>query len=397
MVGASLAAALARLPLQIAMVEQVPVASAGQPSFDARTVALSRSSQRILETLGLWGGFGREACPIRRIHVSEQGRLGTAVIDADQQGVPALGYVIENRTLGAALWADIGHHANVAVHCPATVVRMEPAPAAIRAWVSSAGAERPVLAKLLVIADGARSHLREAAGIGARVRPYGQTAIIGNVDVARPASQPVAYERFTPAGPLALLPAGGGRYVFVLTRRTEAVPRIVEQSDADFLGLLQREFGWRLGRFGRLGRRSVYPLELVQADAVIAPRIAVLGNAANGLHPVAGQGYNLGLRDVATLAEVIADHCRGAGHEADPGSATVLERYRDWRRRDQRNVVAFTDGLIRLFDLEFPGLGAARGAGLLAFDLLPGASTLLARETMGLGGHLTRLVRGLPL
>jgi len=200
----------------------------------------------------------------------------------------------------------------------------------------------------------------------------------------------MAYERFTPGGPLALLPAGPGRYVFVLTRRTAVAEAVKCLPDAEFVQLLQEEFGFRLGRFTRVGARSSYPLELVEADAVTAPRVAVVGNAAHGLHPVAGQGYNLGLRDAATLAELIAET---AG--ADPGRPDLLARYAAWRRPDQRRVVSFTDGLIRLFDRR--GLGPLRGLGLLLFDATPGAKRLLARETMGLRGRRTRLVRGLRL
>lgn len=409
MVGASLAVALAQLPLSIALVEAVPFPVAGQPSFDARTIALSRSTQRILASLGVWAGFGSACCPIRRIHVSEQGRFGTALIDAAEEGVPALGYVVENRVLGAALWAAIAARPNITVLSPATVAGFAVEADGVRCSVAAgqgaraiegqATDSRDLVAGLLVVADGAKSALRTAAGIRASARPYGQTAIIGNLAVTSPPSPPLAYERFTPEGPLALLPIGGGRYAFVLTRATGSAPAVLALPDDEFLALLQRAFGRRLGRFSRLGQRSAYPLELVVAEAVTAPRIALVGNAAHGLHPVAGQGYNLGLRDVAVLAEVIADHWRAGGGDGghDAGDPAVLARYADWRRVDQRNVVAFTDGLIRFFGLEVPALGALRGAGLAAFDILPGAKAALARQTMGLGGRLTRLVRGLPL
>jgi 2-octaprenyl-6-methoxyphenol hydroxylase len=205
----------------------------------------------------------------------------------------------------------------------------------------------------------------------------------------------MAYERFTPDGPLALLPAGPGRYVFVLTRRSAAAEAVAGLPDAEFLNLLQREFGFRLGRFQRVGTRSSYPLELVEAEATTAPRVAIVGNAAHGLHPVAGQGYNLGLRDAAALAELVAADARQAHAAPDPGAPDLLDRYGTWRRPDQRKVVAFTDGLIRLFDRG--GLTPLRGLGLMLFDTFPGAKPLLARETMGLSGRRSRLARGLPL
>lgn len=394
MVGASLAVALAGLPVRVTLVEAVPAGAPGQPSFDARTTALSRSSQHILATLGIWPAVHTEAAPIQRIHVSERGRLGTTVIDGDDEGGEPLGYVLENRLLGAALWRAMRDSPNVTVRSPATVAGVARADDALEVTVQEGGAGTVLRTRLLVVADGARSALRASLGIAARIRPYEQVAIVGNVALhggGRSGGQgSIAYERFTPDGPLALLPAGPGRYVFVLTRRAAAAGAVVGLPDADFLQLLQQEFGYRLGRFERLGARSSYPLELVEADAVTAPRVALVGNAAHGLHPVAGQGYNLGLRDAAALAELIAET---AG--ADPGRPELLARYAAWRRPDQRRVVAFTDGLIRLFDRSGPG--ALRGLGLLLFDTTPGAKRVLARQTMGLGGRRTRLVRGLPL
>ncbi|MBL8226772.1 MAG: 2-octaprenyl-6-methoxyphenyl hydroxylase [Chromatiales bacterium] len=397
MVGASLAVALAGLHLRVGLAEAVPLGGPGQPSFDRRTVALSRSSQRILDSLGLWSGLEPEAAPIRRIHVSEQGRFGSTVIDAAREGVPALGYVIGNARIGAALWGALNAARGVALHVPGEVQGVEPAGEYLRVLVRRDAGVLAVPARLLVVADGARSRLRAALGIEARVRPYGQTAIIGTVGLTRGRVGDLAFERFTPSGPLALLPAGADRYAFVVTRRTDDAPATLALDDAGFVGVLQAAFGNRAGRFAAPSPRVAYPLELVTAAAVTAPRAVVIGNAANGLHPVAGQGYNLGLRDVAALAEVIADDVRRHGAGADPGADAVIGQYGDWRRRDQRNVVAFTDGLVRAFGVDAPLLGPLRGLSLLAFDLLPGAKGLLARETMGLGGRMSRLARGLPL
>jgi len=393
MVGASLAIALAGLPLRVALVEAIPAGAPGQPSFDARTTALARSSQHILAALGIWPAVAGEATPIQRIHVSERGRFGTTVIDGAEEGGEPLGYVLENRLLGAALWRALAAAPNVTLHAPATVTGVEPGPGSLAVSVQ-AGASAPVVrTRMLVVADGARSPLRAALGIGARVRPYGQVAIIGNVAVAGRAAEArdgTAFERFTPEGPLALLPAGPGRYGFVLTRRESVAADIAALPEQGFSALLQQEFGYRLGRFGRVGARASYPLELVEAEAITAPRVAIIGNAAHGLHPVAGQGYNLGLRDAAALAELLA-----AAPGTDPGDPALLNRYADWRRPDQRKVVAFTDGLVRFFGRS--GLGSLRGLALLGFDWAPGAKALLARETMGLAGRRTRLARGLPL
>ena len=394
MVGASLAAALAGLPVRVTLVEQIPAGSPGQPSFDARTTALSRSSQHILATLGIWPEVAEHATPIRRIHVSERGQLGTTVIDADEDGGEALGYVIENRLLGAALWRAIGSSPNVTVRSPARVTQVRQTPDCLGVYVGQVGVSTEIRTRLLVVADGAGSPLRESLGIAAKTRPYEQTAIVGSVAVLAPKAD-WAYERFTADGPLALLPAGGSRYVFVLTRRAAIAEAVFALPDPAFIELLQQEFGFRLGRVQRVGTRSRYPLELVEAAAVTAHRVAVVGNAAHGLHPVAGQGYNLGLRDAAALAELVAQPVA----QPDPGQSELLGRYASWRRSDQRKVVAFTDGLIRLFDWNGPGglFGPLRGLGLTLFDNAPGAKRLLARQTMGQAGRRTRLVRGLPL
>ena len=395
MVGASLACALAGLPLRVAVIEPVPFDSDAQPSFDLRTTALSRSSQHILDSLGLWSQVAASATAIHRIHVSEQGRFGTALIDAADQGVEAVGYVLENRRLGVALWTFLQDADNVALLCPATTESVDARDDCVGLLVADGDRRRQLRTRLLAVADGARSRLRDAIGIEASTESYRQVAIIGTVEVSAPADGHTAYERFTAQGPLALLPAGDGRYVFVLTRHDADADAVRALADDDFRELLQQSFGFRLGRFGQLGQRVAYPLSLTRASRLTAPRCVVVGNAAHGLHPVAGQGYNLGLRDVATLAEVIADDL--AAGNRDPGRADNLQRYREWRRRDQRNVVAFTDGLIRLFDLPSSGLGSLRGLGLTAFDLTPGAKPALARHAMGLGGRLTRLVRGLQL
>lgn len=394
LVGASLAWALAGLPLRIALAEAVPFESASQPSFDERTIALSRSSQKILAGIGVWTEIGGQACPIREIHVSEQGRFGSAVISGEDQGLGELGHVVASRVLGASLWKRIGRAANIDVYCPGSLASPRTGDDGITLQLESARLRGAIGGRLLVIADGARSNLRSAIGIPATERSYGQTAIVGNVELTDCPARYTAYERFTAQGPIALLPFHDGRFIFVMARSPEEAQVALSLGDASFLDLLQRGFGRRLGRFVRLGRRSAYPLSLVQAACVTAPRVAVIGNAAHGLHPVAGQGYNLGLRDVATLAEVTADAIR-AGEE--PGSAAALGRYQAWRQRDHRNVVAFTDGLIRLFDLPLAAAGPARGMGLLLFDLAPGAKRTLARYTMGMGGTLTRLARGLPL
>ena len=390
MIGASLAVALAPLGLRVVLVETAPLGSESQPSFDERTTALSNGSRRIYESIGIWPSVANEATPIRRIHVSDRGRFGFARIDAAEQGVAALGYVLANRALGAALWERLSADENLTVLCPATATGLATGRDELEVEVEQGGVARKIACRLLVAADGAHSSIRRALGIEATTWDYDQVAVITNV-LAQKFHDHVAYERFTPTGPIALLPMNEGRCTVVWTLAPDRAQKAMTASDADFLRELQEAFGMRLGRFTRVGRRHSYPLALTRAEEQVAERVVIIGNAAQGLHPIAGQGFNLGLRDVATLAELIAEH------RDDLGSAAMLERYREWRRLDRRTIVAFTDGLVRLFGNPLVGVKMARDVGLLAFDLLPPAKGALSRLSMGVSGRLPKLARGLPL
>jgi 2-octaprenyl-6-methoxyphenol hydroxylase len=234
--------------------------------------------------------------------------------------------------------------------------------------------------------------VREAAGIGATSQDYKQTAIIANI-ACQKFHNHVAYERFTPAGPLAMLPLTDGRVGVVWVLESIAAAQVLALGDTEFIARLQEAFGLRLGRFTQVGKRSSYPLALTQADAHIAERLAVIGNAAQGLHPIAGQGFNLGLRDAACLAEVLAD-ARNADVEVDPGSQAILQRYASWRGEDRKGIVNFTDGLVRLFSQGIGPIKAARDVGMLLFDLSPHAKDYLAQLSLGAAGRIPRLARG---
>jgi len=385
MVGLSLAAALAGLPLDVAVIEPVAPDADEQPSFDSRTTALSSGSRHVLEGIGAWPAIAARATPIRRIHVSERGRFGTAVLEAGEQGLSALGYTIENRLLGRALRERLAACARVRL-IPARVAALEAGADAVRLETDTGGA---VEARLVVAADGAQSAARAALGIGAGVSDYGQHAIIAHLDTTRFHAN-TAYERFTAAGPIAVLPIVEGRSAIVWTLAGDAAKRVLALDDETFLSELQQAFGLRLGRFTRVGRRQAYPLALTTAERIVAPRAAILGNAAQSLHPVAGQGFNLALRDVAMLAELLAEG-------GDPGAPELLARYADWRAPDRDAVVRFTDALVRGFGLPLGPLAGLRGQGLVLFDLMRPVKREFARRTMGLAGRQPRLVRGLPL
>ncbi len=395
LVGASLALALAPLGLRIALLEAVPPAAGEQhPSFDERTTALANGTVRAFRTLRVWEAMEREAAPIRRIHVSDQGRFGSARVDAVDQGLEALGYVAPNRAIGAALWQGLAQAPDVETIAPARVTGSELA-GDVRVVRFDAGDEsRELAAKLVVAADGMRSLLREQSGIGVERIEYGQTAITA-VLVAQRFHDYVAYERFTDAGPIAILPLTDARCGMVWTVPPVEVERLLALSDEDFLHEFQRAFGFRLGRFLRIGRRATYPLVLSQAERHSAARLAVVGNAAQGLHPIAGQGFNLGLRDAMSLAEVIAD--RRLEGVTDPGTPGLLEDYAQWRATDRRRIVQFTDGLVRVFTTPLGAVRSLRSLGLLAFDVLPPAKSALARLSVGAAARVPRLARGVPL
>jgi len=285
------------------------------------------------------------------------------------------------------------------VLAPATVTGVARAAEHAVVTVRHREAVESVRAKLVVAADGVRSAVRSALGVETSEHDYGQRAVIFNCSTEAPL-EGRAFERFTARGPIALLPLTGGRAAVIWTLPEGDAERIAALSADAFRAELQAAFGQRLGRFTRIGERHLYTLARVASGAIHGERAVLIGDAALRLHPVAGQGFNLALRDVATLSEVVADALRAPqrpGVTTDVGAAELLERYATWRAADRQRVSSFTHGLIQLFGESAPGIGTGRGLGLMVFDLLPGAKGLLARQTMGKAGRLPRLARGLKL
>jgi len=399
MVGACLALALAETfrgtNRRIVLLEATPPDTGQSPSFDGRTSALSNGSRRILTTLGLWEAVAAQAAPISRIHISDRGRFGAARIDAAEQGLEAMGYVVPNRALGAALWARLQDHPGVELRAPCRAVGLVREQDRVNLTLDDG---TTLAARLVMAADGAQSAVREAAGVAASADDYGQVALITQVSAGKPHAG-VAYERFTTSGPIAVLPLppalGYQRVATVWTLAPAEAARVRALDDAMFLTELQQAFGWRLGKLSAPGERLAYPLALVQAASLVSERVAIIGNAAQGLHPIAGQGFNLGLRDAITLAECVADGL--ALPDGDAGSPLVLQRYADWRAADRRLLVRFTDGLVKLFGATLGPLRAARSLGLSLFDVLPPAKAAMSTLSTGGGGEQPRLARGLPL
>jgi 2-octaprenyl-6-methoxyphenol hydroxylase len=398
-VGSVLACALADLPLSVVLVEALEPQVLAQPSFDERVTALANGSQQILAGLDLWSELKGYTEAIRTIHISERGRFGAARIHAAEEDVPALGYTVENQALGRVLWERLQRAPRVSVLAPAKVAALALAPDRATVTVQHGNEAEDVRARLVVAADGVRSFVRASLGVETAEHDYGQRAVVFNCGTEAPLAGR-AFERFTERGPIALLPLSGGRAGVIWTLPEGEAERIAALPVDAFRAELQAAFGQRLGRFGRIGTRHLYTLVRVASGAVHGARSVLIGDAALRLHPVAGQGFNLALRDVATLAEIVADALRGRGAGdagVDVGAAALLERYAAWRAADRQRVSSFTHGLIQLFGEATPGVGLGRGLGLMAFDLLPGAKALLARQTMGKAGRLPRLARGLKL
>ena len=399
MVGASLALGLRGLGVSVLLVEGVAPGASAQPSFDDRTTALGNASRRIFASLGVWSDIAPRAAGIRTIHVSDAGRFGFARLRAQEQGIEAFGYVVANRVIGAALWQKLSASQDIVLRMPAKAERIEiTSDGAQLTVVSDTGGQEIVEARLVVAADGAQSGVRTAAAIDAAVEDYDQVAIVANVAADRP-HDGTAYERFTPSGPVAVLPLYDGSFGVIWSCSPTDATGVLSLSDDDYLRELQARFGWRAGKFVRVGRRASYPLKLTRAAATTATRTVLIGNAAQALHPVAGQGFNLGLRDAAMLAEVIANAPAGVAHGAsvDVGAPDLLQRFSEWRAADRTGVVKFTDGLVKLFGDSRPGMGILRNLGLLMFDLAPPAKSALARVSAGFGGPSPRLARGLPV
>jgi 2-octaprenyl-6-methoxyphenol hydroxylase len=378
LVGASLALALQHGAKErgwtVELIEPFEPGHDYQPSYDARSTALSYGTRLIYQRLGVWDQIAERAEPITDIHVSDRGRAGVTRLDAASQQVPALGYVVENAWIGHCLWQALDDDV-VTRRCPAEVERMRAVPGGYRLTLTDG---QTLDCDLAVLADGGRSGLREHLGIEVKQSPYGQTALIANVTPGTPHGGR-AFERFTDEGPMALLPLPDNRCALVWTRPERDAARLAAAPEAEFLEELQQAFGYRLGGFQQVGVRHLYPLVLIEAEEQVRSGLVVLGNAAHSLHPIAGQGYNLSLRDTEALAVALLRS------SAPLGDLSVLQGYHQQQRSDQRLTVGFSDQLTQLFGESGRLSVAGRNLGLLGLDLLPPAKAWFARQAMGMG------------
>jgi 2-octaprenyl-6-methoxyphenol hydroxylase len=385
--GMGLAAACAGAGIATALVDREDPARFLDAAFDGRTTALALGSQLVLAAIGVWPAIAAEAEPIREIRVADGQSRRFLHYDHHLVGEAPLGFIVENRVLRHALLAHLAA-------LPALVHRAPCAVRSVRDGTATAVAAlddgSTIRAQLVAAADGRTSPLREAAGIRALTWSYPQTGIVCTVRHAAP-HRGVAVEHFLPAGPFAILPMTGQRSSIVWTERADLAPRLLALPDDAFHAELARRFGDHLGALAVAGPRWSYPLSFLHAARYQAPRLALVGEAAHVIHPIAGQGLNLGIRDVAALAELVVD-ARRLG--LDIGGRDVLERYESWRRADALLLATTTDGLNRLFSNDVAPLRVARDLGLAAVDRLPPVKRLFMRHAMGTLGDLPRLARG---
>ena len=383
LVGASLAIALEGSGLSVALAEAAPPKVDLQPSYDERNLALARATVNALDALGVWAHCGAKATPIRKIHVSRQGEFGAVRMDASRHGVDAFGATLPARELGNGLLARLDECRSPQRLAPAKLEALEIEDDAVAATLATAGGARVVRARLLVGADGTASFVRTALGVEHDSTDYAQTAFVATVTPER--APDCAYERFTASGPVALLPLAQGRAGVVLTVPTQQADRVAALDDAGFIALLHERFGWRLGRLSRPGRRVSYPLRRLYARQIVAPRTVLVGNAAQTLHPIGAQGFNLGLRDALTLAELLVDA------QSDPGDPALLAEYAACRREDREGTAAGSDALARWTADDSLPLKLLRSVGLLALDRIAPLQAALARRGMGFRGRVPRL------
>ncbi|GHG63530.1 2-octaprenyl-6-methoxyphenyl hydroxylase [Alishewanella longhuensis] len=381
MAGSMLALALTqRCPeLKLAIVEQ-QADSAPKASFDSRSIALSAGSVQLLQQFGIWERLAPFGCPIMDIAVSDRGHFGKTWLSAAEYRVPALGQVIEVEHIGAVLAAQLAASSQLTRLQPKHISAITPSDKAQQIRLND-GSE--LQASLLVIAEGGQSATRQLVAVPQHETPYEQTAIIANLALAQ-RHQNKAFERFTEHGPIALLPLTANRYSLVWTVPPAEADALLALSEPEFLARVQQAFGYRAGVFSGCGKRVAYPLVLRQSPQVVSHRAALLGNSLHSLHPIAGQGFNLALRDIDSLSMLLA---QGG---SDVGSYAQLRQYEQARQADMQRVIWLTDALVRTFSNRSRLVALARNLGLFAMLMCDDLKTPLARQTMGFGAQYAK-------
>lgn len=379
MAGATLALAISQLTqgkLPVHLIEAVNPDNASHPGFDARAIALAQGTCQQLTRIGVWPAIADCATAIHTVHVSDRGHASFVTLDAEDYHIPALGHVVELHDIGQRLFALLQKAPGVTVHCPQRVTAFQRDQHSVNVTLSDG---RVLDGRLLVAADGSRSALAEQCGVVWQSHDYQQMAVIANVTTSQP-HKGRAFERFTEHGPLAMLPMSDGRCSLVWCHSLEDQEQVRGWSDREFCQQLQRVFGWRLGQITHVGARHHYPLALTTTMQAVSHRLVLVGNAAQTLHPIAGQGFNLALRDVMSLAENLSQAWQ---QQQDPGSFPVLAAYQQQRATDKTMTIGMTDSLVHLFANHWIPLVVGRNLGLMAMEYFTPARDVLAQRTLG--------------
>ncbi len=386
--GNCLALALKDSGMQIAIIEAQTRKQLYASPIGDRALALAAGTVNMLDALSIWEGVADKATAINNIHISDQGHFGKTRLSAQQQGLSSLGYVISARDIEDHV-AHLVEQSAITRFCPARVVGVMAGQDAIHVSLKEHENSINLTASLLVGADGGNSSVRKLLDIPQQISDYGQTALVATVHSSL-AHQNTAYERFTPHGPLALLPSADNQSAVVWTRNHQDAESLMSGGEADYLRQLQDCFGYKLGVLSLASVRRAFPLSLIKAQSMISQRAVIIGNAAHQLHPVAGQGFNLGLRDVAQLAEILLNQYQ---NQQDLGDPQLLAEYAAIRQKDHDKTIGFTDNLIKIFSSDWLALAAARNTGLLMLDHLPWAKNILVKHATGMAERLPRVGR----
>ena len=394
LVGSSLAIALATTlsssSYKIALIDSQPLANIklNANSLDGRSIALALSSKKMLDVLGLWDGLQEHATAIKNIHISDQGRFGATRLNSERYEVESFGYLVPADHLIQSLNNQVDRLENVTRIQPYKVSSIENKNDHV---ILQQDDGDTVEAALLIAADGANSFIRKALGIGVEEKQYQQSAIVGSVECEQ-AHNHTAYERFTEEGPLALLPREGNRCGFIWMNPTVTAETHLALSETDFIHKLQEAFGYRLGHFQSVSKRFAYPLALLMSEQRIQQRVVLIGNAAQTLHPIAGQGFNLALRDIAELVELLSAHDL---NHADLDN--LLAQYADKRQPDIEKTIRFTDRLNFLFNADYPVLKQSRGLGLAMLGAIPVLEERIVKQNLGESGSDASLLKGVAV
>jgi 2-octaprenyl-6-methoxyphenol hydroxylase len=387
--GMILACSLRHLPINIALIEARQPPAKPSTNFDTRSIALAQTSVNILSALDIWPTLAQDATPIKKVHVSQQGTFGRVLLDATDYQQNAFGQVVPISILASNLLQIISTQKNIDFICPAQVTQFSIEASQATLSLQSQEQTRSLTCQLLVGADGSHSALAELAALPNKVYASGESAIVCNLQL-QGEHHHVAYERFTPQGIIAMLPIAANTCTAILTCPTAELAALTQLSDAAYVALLQRQFGYRLGRFIHGGKRQHYPLQTALLTEQVKPRLVILGNAAHTLHPVAAQGFNLSLRDVAWLSELLAQAIENG---QDIGSQRLLTQYQQQCRPDQQRMLDATRFLTHIFQVNCWPLRLARGMGLFALDIL--GKKIVANWGMGKYAKANRLTVGI--